>query len=88
VFRDLLLQRSAMSASRSFTDRRAAGKALAKRPIQPGLDDPVVLAMPRGWCSGGRRDRALSSPLDLVFVRKFLPIGRQLCWQEMAVWLE
>ena len=71
AIRNWLPERNAMTASRLFADRRAAGRTLAKRLVQLGLRDPVVLAMPRGGVPVAVEiARALGAPLDLVFVRK------------------
>lgn len=54
-----------------FTDRREAGKALAKELAARKLCDPVVLALPRGGVPVAFEiARALQAPLDLVLVRK------------------
>ena len=55
-----------------FSDRRAAGRALAKQ-LQgyAGRDDVVVLALPRGGVPvAWEVARALRAPLDLLIVRK------------------
>lgn len=68
--------------SQAFADRRAAGRALARRLTETGdgagaFDNPVVLALPRGGVPVGLEIAlALRAPLDLVMVRK---IG--LPWQ-------
>ena len=54
-----------------FADRREAGRALAGAVAQLVLDDPVVLALPRGGVPVGYEvARALSIPLDILLVRK------------------
>ena len=61
-----------------FTDRAAAGRALADR-LQPyaGRRDVVVLALPRGGVPvAWEVARALGAPLDLLIVRK-LGVPRQ-----------
>ncbi|MGG7644568.1 phosphoribosyltransferase [Rhodovulum sp. YNF3179] len=54
-----------------FVDRADAAEALADRLAQMDLQDPVILALPRGGVPIGRvvADR-LGAPLDLVMVRK------------------
>lgn len=60
-----------MKASKTLSDRRSAGKALAQRLADRELRDPVVLAMPRGGVPVGVEiAKALHAPLDLVLVRK------------------
>ena len=60
-----------MKASKTLSDRRSAGKALAQRLVNRELRDPVVLAMPRGGVPVGVEiAKALHAPLDLVLVRK------------------
>jgi len=54
-----------------FSDRIAAGRALAKALVERNYPDPVVLALPRGGVPVGLEvARALGAPLDLVMVRK------------------
>ena len=54
-----------------FTNREAAGKALAEAVAAKSLPDPVVLALPRGGVPvAAEVARALNAPLDLVMVRK------------------
>ncbi|RST02572.1 phosphoribosyltransferase [Streptomyces sp. WAC05374] len=58
-----------------FQDRREAGRRLAgllvERQRQGRLDDPVVLALPRGGVPvGDELAGALHAPLDVVVVRK------------------
>jgi putative phosphoribosyl transferase len=59
-----------------FSDRTEAGRRLAAAVAEhlarhPGLDDPVVLALPRGGVPVAIEvARRLSAPLDLVMVRK------------------
>lgn len=59
------------SAHQPFADRREAGLALVG-PVQAlGLDEPVVLALPRGGVPvAAEVARALGCPLDAVVVRK------------------
>jgi putative phosphoribosyl transferase len=60
-----------MKASKTLSDRRSAGAALAQRLVDRELRDPVVLAMPRGGVPVGVEiAKALNAPLDLVLVRK------------------
>jgi putative phosphoribosyl transferase len=54
-----------------FSNRIAAGQALAKALVEKGYADPVVLALPRGGVPVGLEvARTLGAPLDLVMVRK------------------
>jgi putative phosphoribosyl transferase len=54
-----------------FDDRAAAGRALGHRLAGLGLEDPVVLALPRGGVPVAVEvARRLRAPLDLVLVRK------------------
>lgn len=54
-----------------FSDRIAAGRALAKALVERNYSDPVVLALPRGGVPVGLAvARSLGAPLDLVMVRK------------------
>jgi putative phosphoribosyl transferase len=69
--------------TKAFSDRTAAGRALAERLVRMALSPPiVVLALPRGGVPiGAEVARALHVPLDLLLVRK---IGAP--WQpELAV---
>ena len=54
-----------------YADRAEAGRLLAERLAEIGLDRPIVYALPRGGvpvaCEVARELRA---PLDLIFVRK------------------
>jgi putative phosphoribosyl transferase len=55
----------------SFADRAEAGRLLAERLAAMGLQDPLVLALPRGGVPvGAEIARALRAPLDVAFVRK------------------
>jgi putative phosphoribosyl transferase len=69
-----------MKFSGRFADRAEAGKALAKELASRKLDDPVVLALPRGGVPvAAEIARALRAPLDLVLVRKIgVPFQREL----------
>ncbi|OUS36291.1 phosphoribosyl transferase [Rhodobacterales bacterium 56_14_T64] len=54
-----------------FEDRETAGKELALKLSVLSLDDPVVLALPRGGVPVALPiARALRAPLDLILVRK------------------
>jgi len=60
-----------MSITAPFTDRRAAGRALAAILVRRELASPVVLALPRGGVAvAAEIARALAAPLDIVLVRK------------------
>lgn len=63
-----------------FADRTEAGKELAKQLMARKLDDPVVLALPRGGVPVAVEiARALKAPLDLVLVRKIgVPFQHEL----------
>ena len=69
-----------MRLSRRFADRTEAGKELAKLLLALKLDDPVVLALPRGGVPVAVEiARALKAPLDLILVRKIgVPFQREL----------
>lgn len=69
-----------MRFSGHFADRAEAGQELARVLAARKLDDPVVLALPRGGVPVGVEiARALKAPLDLVFVRKIgVPFQREL----------
>ncbi|MGM9488264.1 phosphoribosyltransferase [Ideonella sp. YS5] len=55
----------------SFEDRADAGRQLGARLAGMELEDPVVLALPRGGVPvAAEVARALKAPLDLVLVRK------------------
>lgn len=57
--------------SRTFTDRTHAGRELARVLAGRGLDDPVILALPRGGVPVALEiARVLLAPVDLVLVRK------------------
>jgi predicted phosphoribosyltransferase len=54
-----------------FADRTDAGRKLAVRLAELGLERPVVVALPRGGVPVGvETAEALGAPLDLVLVRK------------------
>jgi predicted phosphoribosyltransferase len=67
-----------MTEDRVFADRREAGEALAETLLdwfraRPTLDDPLVLALPRGGVAVAEPvARALGAPLDIVIVRKLV----------------
>lgn len=55
----------------AFSDRREAGRALARILAEKRLPNPVVLALPRGGVPvAAEIARVLKAPLDLVLVRK------------------
>ncbi len=59
------------STPRVFRDRREAGRAVARALLPLSLDDPLVLALPRGGVPVGYQvARALGAPLDVLLVRK------------------
>ena len=60
-----------------FRDRQNAGRELAARVIDLRLEDPVVLALPRGGLPvAAPVAAALSAPLDVLVVRKIGAPGR------------
>lgn len=57
--------------TRVFTDRRQAGRMLAEALVPLGLNNVVVLALPRGGVPVGLEiARRLQAPMDVLFVRK------------------
>lgn len=62
-----------------FMDRREAGRALARALRKmPGLNDALVLALPRGGVPVGYEvARALGLPLDVLVVRKLGVPGQE-----------
>ena len=55
----------------TFSDRREAGRMLAARLLEHDLDDPVVVALPRGGVPVGFEvATTLGAPLDIGLVRK------------------
>ena len=61
-----------------FDDRREAGAALARELRKLPLEDPVVLALPRGGVPVGYEvARELSAPLDILLVRKIGASGHE-----------
>lgn len=62
----------------SFTDRREAGRALATELATLHLDNPLILALPRGGVPVGREvATALGAELDLLLVRKIGAPGHE-----------
>ncbi len=54
-----------------FEDRKSAGQELARQVVDLPLDNPVVLALPRGGVPVALPvAQALRAPLDLILVRK------------------
>jgi putative phosphoribosyl transferase len=54
-----------------FSDRRDAGRQLAEALAERPIDNPVVLALPRGGVPVGYEvARRLDAPLDVLMVRK------------------
>ena len=54
-----------------FVDRRDAGRRLALAVAALGLDDPIILALPRGGVPVAFEvAKLLRAPLDLLLVRK------------------
>ncbi|HSH48307.1 MAG TPA: phosphoribosyltransferase [Halomonas sp.] len=64
-----------------FANRRAAGRALAKRllaELPAGESDPLVLGLPRGGVPvAAEVAQALQAPLDVMVVRKLGVPGRE-----------
>jgi putative phosphoribosyl transferase len=62
----------------SFADRREAGQLLAEALARLDLDDPVVLALPRGGVPVAFEvAKTLEAPLDLLMVRKIGAPGHE-----------
>ena len=60
-----------MSPARIFANRVEAGRLLVKKLLENDLQDPVVLALPRGGVPIGLEvAQAIGAPLDLLLVRK------------------
>jgi putative phosphoribosyl transferase len=67
-----------MTIGQAFADRRSAGLQLARAVRSLGLDDPVVLALPRGGVPVGFEvAKELGAPLDVLMVRKIGAPGHQ-----------
>jgi putative phosphoribosyl transferase len=61
-----------------FANRREAGEALAGEVRKLALQDPVVLALPRGGVPVGYEvARAIGAPLDILLVRKIGAPGHE-----------
>ena len=71
-----------------FHDRRDAGRILAGRLQGMDLDDPVVVALPRGGVPVGYEvARALGVPLDVFIVRKLGAVAvRKWRWGDAHRW--
>jgi putative phosphoribosyl transferase len=68
-----------MSQAAPFESRTQAGTvlAVALREALPVMDDPIILALPRGGVPVGlEAARALGAPLDVMVVRKLALPGR------------
>lgn len=62
----------------SFANRRVAGQQLAAAVARLDLDDPVILALPRGGVPVAFEvAKALKAPLDLLLVRKIGAPGHE-----------
>jgi putative phosphoribosyl transferase len=60
-----------------FASREDAGRQLARRLAAMDIENPVVLALPRGGVPvAAEVAKALSAPLDLVLVRKISTPGQ------------
>lgn len=60
-----------MAAAALFDDRRDAGRQLAAAAHGYAVEDPLVLALPRGGVPVAYEvAKALAAPMDLLFVRK------------------
>lgn len=67
-----------MSRHDRFLDRREAGRLLGAALARLKLDDPVVLALPRGGVPVGYEvARQLGAPLDILLVRKIGAPGHE-----------
>ena len=69
-----------------FKDRRDAGRALVSELMQCGLEDPVVLGLPRGGIPVAYEIAiALQAPLDTMVVRKLgVPTQPELAFGAIA----
>ena len=67
-----------MSSHDHFSDRREAGRLLGNALARCKLDNPVVLALPRGGVPVGYEvARQLGAPLDILLVRKIGAPGHE-----------
>ncbi len=67
-----------ISRREGFANREEAGKQLAEAIEALGLDDPVILALPRGGVPVGFEvAKALGAPLDVLLVRKIGAPGHE-----------
>lgn len=67
-----------MSLHDRFLDRREAGRLLGAALARLKLDDPVVLALPRGGVPVGYEvAKQLGAPLDILLVRKIGAPGQE-----------
>lgn len=67
-----------MSRHDRFLDRREAGRLLGAALARLKLDDPVVLALPRGGVPVGYEvAKQLGAPLDILLVRKIGAPGHE-----------
>ncbi|SFG01373.1 Predicted phosphoribosyltransferase [Novosphingobium sp. CF614] len=67
-----------MTGRAGFVDRREAGRRLAQAVQALDLENPVVLALPRGGVPVGFEvARALGAPLDILMVRKIGAPGHE-----------
>ncbi len=61
-----------------FSDRREAGRLLGEALAERALDNPVVLALPRGGVPVGYEvAKKLKAPLDILLVRKIGAPGQE-----------
>jgi len=61
-----------------FADRREAGRELALAVAELGLEEPVILALPRGGVPVGYEvAKRLDAPLDILLVRKISAPGHE-----------
>lgn len=67
-----------MSAEDRFPNRREAGRLLGEAVVRLKLDNPVVLALPRGGAPVGYEvAKQLGAPLDILLVRKIGAPGHE-----------
>ncbi len=65
-----------VQTNRTFHDRAEAGVALGEAVRELGLEDPVILALPRGGVPVGCEvARALGAPLEVLVARKIAAPG-------------